>query len=112
MPSQAGNANRWVDIIKILFMEKTITFKPVFWRLMVWKILPLWLGWLAGIYAHQLIYPDSSFDPLASSVGILTGGLIITAMLRNQFNIVISADKISGTSPGLRPKRVTFSLAD
>jgi hypothetical protein len=93
-------------------MEKSITFEPIMWRLMVWIILPLLVGWLTATYAYQLIYPDSSFDPLASSVGILIGGSIITAMLRKQFRITISGDKISGMNAGLSSKIVTFSLAE
>ncbi|HLO15469.1 MAG TPA: hypothetical protein VK206_11605 [Anaerolineales bacterium] len=94
-------------------MEKMITVKPVFWRLLIWKVLPLVIGWLLGDLSYQIAHHYSSLTlPWAVMIGIIVAGLIGAPAIRDRYNIVIAGGKITGASTGLITKTVTFPIVD
>ncbi len=95
-------------------MEETVTFKPVFWRLMIWKYVPILAGWMIAEALNRLVkhYAYASLPIIIAAFGLLTGVTIAAVILRKQYDIVITENKISGASTGIPFERVSFSISE
>ncbi len=93
--------------------ETSITIKPILWRLIIWKSIPLFISFAISILLTKLIYKSIPFFWQGYAVGLFAGVVIICLILyySKQFDINISKDKISGPSSGYAVRK-TFSITD
>jgi len=82
------------------FMENSATFKPVFWRLLIFRFIPFYIGWTAVdlIYRLNKHFPITLSSMLLSACALFLGITIGVFLTRKKFNIEISHDFISGPS--------------
>ena len=87
-------------------MENTITFKPKLWRWLLSRTIPLLI--------FLIVVKPTSIDFL-SFLGILTVLILLQTVLvfliRKQFDIVISAENITGVSTEILLRRETFAIS-
>lgn len=87
-------------------MENTITFKPKLWRWLLSRTIPLLI--------FLIVVKPTSIDFL-SFLGILTALILLQTVLvfliRKQFDIVISAENITGVSTEILLRRETFAIS-
>jgi hypothetical protein len=102
-----------VAIIKERGMEDTITFKPIFWRLVLWRFFPFYLGW-ATINVIYIAKNRLSYSLLlVATVAIFLLSIVISLTQRKLFSIVISKNTLNGPGGGkIWLYRETFSVAD
>ena len=92
-------------------MNRTISFKPIVWRLAIWTFGIYYLFTIMFGFIYEKIinhYPGYSFLSPALALGFVTGSIIA----RNGLVIEISEDKISGPSGEIFRKRNSFQLKD
>lgn len=96
-------------------MDRSITVKPVLWRVMVWRGVPIIVGSAVGISIGALIF-DNSFPSMAKAfpliVGTAIGVLIGIVLLRKKLNVVVHDGNISGPAGQLIRRRATFPIAN
>ena len=95
-------------------MHNSITFKPVVWRLLIYRFIPFYIGWTGTdivykLNKHFLITP---FYLLLSALAILAGTLIGVLLTHKKFEILIDANNLSGIGTGLGLSRETFPIAN
>lgn len=93
-------------------MNNEMILKPILWRLIIWKFLPIYIGFAIGI---TIDYPSkgySNFSYLDTAIIMLIVGTIFSIVFRKKFDIVISEGKISGQSAGVIMGRESFSISD
>lgn len=92
-------------------VEEPVTFKPIIWRLAIWKSIPLYLGWAGGILLDWLIDHSLSSFWRGSAIGVLVAVVIVAFALyyTKLLDINISEGQISGPSSGYAT-RITFPL--
>jgi hypothetical protein len=92
-------------------VEESVTFKPILWRLAIWKSLPLYLGWAGGILLDWLIGHSVSSFWRGAAIGVLVAVVIVAFMMyyTKLLDINISEGQISGPSSGYAT-RTTFPL--
>jgi hypothetical protein len=73
-------------------MEKSITFKPIFWRLIMWRTAPLLLGYTIGYFLYNW---NNQFLLTMASV-ILVVAALDSAVFGKKFNVAITKDNIIG----------------
>ena len=94
-------------------MKDSITFKPVLWRLIIWKFIPFYVGWMIAKLTYETIYPNSySLPALETTLAVLIGTAIAVLLFHRKFEIAIDDGKISGLGAGWFPPRQTFSMAE
>ena len=95
-------------------MENPITFKPVFWRLFIYKFFPFYIGWVSTnvVYGLKNNLPDTPLFLIFSTIAIFLTTLIIVFFTQNNFEIVIDKANISGMSPGWGGSAETFSIIE
>jgi hypothetical protein len=94
-------------------MEKSISFKPVLWRLVIWKFVPIYIGLIIGMVFVSLRKGYPYFPLLQVGVGGIIITIIFSIIYRKEYDIVISGDKISGQGAGnILMGRETFSIGE
>jgi hypothetical protein len=97
---------------RCLCMNNEVTFKPILWRLIIWKILPFYIGCAIGISINYLSKGYSNFTYLETAIILLIVGTILSIIFRKKFDIVISKSEISGQGAGLIMGRESFPISD
>lgn len=96
-------------------MEENRIFKPIFWRLVLWKFFPIYIGWLLGGATSFAIRHYSSFD-LLDTVIVGFAMLIISTLFsvgfQESYTIDFSKGKIDGPSRGMPGATETFDITD
>ena len=92
-------------------VEEPVIFKPIIWRLAIWKSIPLYLGWAGGILLDWLIDHSLSSFWRGYAIGVLVAVVIVAFVMyyTKILDINISEGQISGPSSGYAT-RVTFPL--
>ena len=95
-------------------MHNSITFKPVIWRLLVYRFFPFYIGWTGTdiVYKLNKHYLITPFSLLLSALTILIGVLIGVLFTYKKFEILIDANNLSGISIGWGLSRETFPIAN
>jgi hypothetical protein len=93
-------------------MEETITLKPVFWRLAIWKGIPFYIAALIGLLIDWLIHNSISSFWWGWAIGAIVGGVIAALFLyyKKVLDINIAHGEISGPSSGYAT-RATFLVS-
>ncbi|PKN93750.1 MAG: hypothetical protein CVU44_08010 [Chloroflexi bacterium HGW-Chloroflexi-6] len=96
------------------FVENTFTFKPVFWRLLVVRFIPFFIGFEGCdlIYKLNKHYPVTLFSILLTASGALIGSAIGVLLTRKTFTIDISNGNISGPGGSVMLKKEILPVAD
>ena len=96
-------------------MEETVTFKPIFWRLVLWKFFPIYIGWIIGISISRAFRGYSNYYlldvPIAGFVMLVLTGLLSIG-LRESLTIKFSKDKIDGPGMGMFGSSESIDIAD
>jgi hypothetical protein len=96
-------------------MEDSITFKPILWRLILWKFIPFCIG----VIIVELIF--KAIDPYNSSLfafgldmafAALIGTTISVLIFRKKFEIAVRNGNISGPSTGWFLPRETIVISN
>jgi fluoride ion exporter CrcB/FEX len=93
-------------------MEETITFEPIFWRLVIWRSIPALIGSVIGSFIYKIINPYSSFPFTLFIISVLAISILGSIIFGKKFDVVISENKISGISTGMVWSRKTFLISD
>ena len=93
-------------------VKELVIFKPIIWRLAIWKSLPLYLGWAVGILIDWLIDHSLSSFWRGYAIGVLVAVVIVAFGMyyTKLLDINISEGQISGPSSGYAT-RITFPLS-
>ncbi|MEK6753266.1 MAG: hypothetical protein AABZ00_13495 [Chloroflexota bacterium] len=90
-------------------MEKPITFKPIFWRLIMWRTAPLLLGYVIGYFSQNWNYESL----LIMASVILVVAALDSVIFGQKFIVTISKDSISGIrGTGITWHSETFFISD
>ena len=94
-------------------MENSVTFKPVLWRLIIWKFVPFYIGWMIGELIYEKInHYNSALPVLVTALAVLAGTTISTFLFHKKFNIVIREGNITGLGIGWFLPRETISITN
>jgi hypothetical protein len=94
-------------------MDSSVIFKPVFWRLFVYKFFPFYIGWtgVGIVFRLNKHFPIASFL-ITATLTILAVTLIMVYFTQKKFEIKIDKDKISGIGAGWGLPTETFLISD
>jgi len=91
-------------------MEEAVTFKPIIWRLTLWKFVPFYVGWTTVMMINNAIKHYSYFPLLETTIVLFIMSIIFSIILRKKFDIVISKSKINGPGTGMILNSESFSV--
>lgn len=86
----------------------SISIKPVFWRIIVWRFIPAYIGGLTALLITNRVTDLWLMIALAVLVGTFIGHLLMP----NKFDIVISEGKINGPGDGFFYSRESFPITE
>ena len=93
-------------------MNSTYIFKPIVWRLILWKFVPIYLGMALYGGIRYLTKGSSNFLAVETAIIGLVVITIFSIISRKKFDIVISDGKISGQGAGIIMSRESFAITD
>lgn len=99
--------------METILMDDSVIYKPVFWRLFIYRFFPFYIGWTGAglVYRLNKHFPVSSFL-ITATLTIFVATLIMVYFTKKKFDIIIDKDKISGLGIGWGLPRETFLIGD
>jgi hypothetical protein len=95
-------------------MDNPVIFKPVFWRLFVYRFFPFYIGWTGAniVYRINSHLPVTPFFLVIATLSIFLVALITVFLTHKKFEIIVDKNKISGIGAGWGTPIETFPIAD
>src|SRR5258706_12002689 len=88
----------------------SFSIRPIFWRLVIWRFLPFYIGWEIGRTLSVLHKGYSNFDFIEAAIVMLLIAIIMSSTFNKNFHIVVSEGIISGPGTGTLLNRENFLL--
>jgi len=95
-------------------MDNSVIYKPIFWRLYVYKFFPFYIGWTGTGIVYKLNYPMSDLISFLvnTTLAISITTLLIVYFTQKKFEILINKVEISGLGTDYGFSTETFPISN